>query len=209
MTVEGYGVSGERLIVNIEPVTIAPGRYELSVVAEEPGAGEPRTAVVEVELPPIPRRGLVVAEPALIRQVREGVTVYWGEGLSLVSDLDDENEFEPVLPDEPVQPGPLAAVTHVCWIDPVKDEVELRVERSVSDRGGDSLFALEPIGLHLAVDGADPCRAVRDELPADSLGPGTYDYQVSVRLDGEQEPILRRATFTIGPSEPPRESNDE
>jgi VWFA-related protein len=202
VTIQGHGETGEQPFVVIEPVDLKPGVYELSIVVNDPGADEPRTAVTRVELPPIPRRGPVLVGPLLIRHAGEGVEVQWSGRLApLFAEL-DETEFEPLLSEISASNTRLLALTRLCWPRPRADDGAVRVERTILEAGRE-LFSLSPVELEPATADDGLCRPVLDNLPTEVLGSGRFELLVQVHLPGEKEPILGRVPFNLGPAARP------
>jgi hypothetical protein len=191
------GVVAEQLVVVVEPVKLAPGSYELSIVVNDFGTNGPRAALLPLELPPIPRRELLVVDPILGRQAAKNVILSWSEGFAPLSRRGNEEALQPVLPDEPVPPGPITAVTRICMPRSANDPIRVEVDRSIAGDGGTTYLKMDPIVLDLSVENGDRCRQVFDDLPAEDLKPGTYEFRVAVRAGDESDSITRTRRLVI------------
>jgi VWFA-related protein len=187
LTVEGYGREGEQLMTVIEPAYVAPGEYELSIAVNDPEVEEPHASVGSAHLPELPKRGLVVVPPVLLREAVEERAVSWVEDFEIASG----GTLEPLMPDEPIGAIPLRAITSMCWLPGSRGELAVEVERRLQ-------------GLKIAVDElvlgeADRggCRQIIDRLPNHKAKPGTYTFEVIVRSNGLEDEIRRDSSFTI------------
>lgn len=198
MTVIGGGHEEERSVVVLEPVVLAPGGYELSVVVDDPEGGGLRTRVSTVDVPPLPRAGLVVGRPLLLAEARGNVTVNWNEALLPLAGGASESDTRPVLEGTPVSGGPLTAVIHLCWAGKESESVRVDVERWVrSSETGESRRLL-PIEVDLQGGGAASCQRLAGAVPIESLTPGEYEHRLRFRIPGGGLPVERAVLFTIG-----------
>jgi len=198
MTVLGDDRERERRILFIEPVTLSPGRYELSVVVDDPDAGGPLTALTGVDVPPLPSEGLVVGQPMLLAGPGDGVTVSWSAGLPPLAGGGGETELAPVLEAAPVSDASLIAVVHLCWAGKESESVRVDVERSVFAAGDGASRRLLPIGIDLQSGGPEHCQRLAGAVPIDALAPGDYELRFRFRVEGAATSVERRAPFTIG-----------
>jgi VWFA-related protein len=197
--VEGHGQAGEQPVMVVEPAYVAPGEYELSIVVNDPGVGEPRSLVTSVKLPKIPRKGLVVVDPVLVRQAAEDMVVNWVEGFSIVSGGTFEESIEPLVPNEPIAATPLTAITSLCWPQSGRGEMNVKVGRSLSRAGSDEEIKLPSKELKFTEEDRGKCRQLVDELGATEMEPGGYEFEVSVGGDRMEEAIRRQLSFEIVP----------
>jgi len=208
VTVQGGGRAEERPFVVIEPIDLAPGSYDLSIVVNDPAAGEPRTAVVRVDLPPLPRHDVMVVEPLLIRPAPRDVEVQWnGEFESLGIRL-DEGMLEPVFPGNRLSAAPLMALTRICWPRKGADRAPLRVERAVRIEGGPVRAGLRPLELAPPDPQDNPCVPVLDNVPTSRLQSGVYQWEVRVHLPGRAEPIRQSTRFELDVTAPVADEPD-
>jgi hypothetical protein len=191
------GLEDQRIVV-VEPVDLAPGAYELSIVVNDPARDEPQAAVIAVELPPLPRRGVVVAGPILSRAAPGELVVHWGEDLVAIGG-EAGGTLEPILPNGSISSGPLTAVTQVCRIGSKRFRPRVQIERTVR---GESETKREPLEIELAGKGAVHCESLVDEISTQALEPGIYRYEVSARVDSDRERIKRHAAFSYEPAVP-------
>jgi len=197
LIVQADARGGEQPIVTLTSIDIAPGSYELSIVIDDPEAEGPQSFVESVELPRLPRKGLYVVDPILMRAKREDVIVHWNEENS---SLNGDRGLEPTVGEDPVSAAQLTAVTNVCWLRSVPRNVELKVSRSVlraDDAGVVTTF--EPVRLSFSKAVSTSCQALHDEFSTRSLDPGSYEFEVTVLAAHDIEPLGRRSPFILAP----------
>ena len=197
LTVQQDDRGGERAVVMLATIDIAPGTYELSIVVNDPLVNEPRTSVVPFELPQLPRKGVYVVDPVLMRPTREEVIVHWDDD---DSPLDALSGFEPTVPGQPVSTDRLMVVTYVCSIRSKQPGLELKVTRRIlRTEDGRSVASFEPVTISVPTLGTTSCEALQDEVSTSSFAAGTYEFEVTAESTQDTEPIRRRSSFTVGP----------
>ncbi len=187
LTVEGFGREGEQSLMVVEPAYVAPGEYDLSIVVNDPGAEEPLSSVGKVALPELPKKGLVVVSPVLLRHPAEEGSVNWVEGFSISSG----EAIEPLMPNEPIGAVPLTAITSICWFPGSRGELHVEVERRLQGL----TIAVDEIVFEEADRGG--CRQIVDRLPNHDAEPGTYTFEVLVRSDRTDDEIRREGSYTV------------
>jgi hypothetical protein len=197
MTVTGADLGVEQGIVAVEPARLAAGEYELSVLVDDPEMNEPISAVDGIEVPALPREGLVVGQPLLLAPARPGITVHWDEALlPLVGGLEADG-LEPLESALPICTGPLTAVVHVCRARGESGSARVDAERWIRPLEGGSPTRLLPFHVDLAAGGPEHCQRLVGALAVDSLAPGGYEYGFRFRIEGQATPVERRAVFSI------------
>jgi hypothetical protein len=198
MTLIGGEREEERSVVFVEPVTLAPGKYELSVVVDDPDEGGPRTAVGAAELPELPRAGLIVGRPLLLTEAGPNVTLSWNDALLPLAGGTSASGLQPLLAEDSISGEVLTAVVHLCWAGKESEGVRVEVERWIRSTAGGESRRLVPIAVDLQGGGAERCQRLAGNVPLESLPPGEYVYGFRVRAAGDEPPVERSVTFTIG-----------
>jgi len=185
-------------VVTVDPIDLRPGRYDLSIRVDDPRVGEPRTAIGHVDIPALPRRGVVVAGPILLRPAPDAVLLHWSEGGLPIPETTGAAGFEPVFPGEAVEPESLIAVTHICRILPRAKgtPAALEVKRTLLSGDGSTASTLPTAILELPVAAGVTCRRLIDQLPA-ALGPGDYRFEVSIEAGTKAKSVVRTAMFSV------------
>ncbi len=161
----------------------APGPYEIIAVAREASTDQIASQQVTGEWPDLDAQNvtigpIVALEPATGAFLREGVTHTSGS-LAL-------GPAEPLRAD-----APTALVGLVCF-----DRSQNRglcIERSLSGQ------AKVPFALIEVEPGADRCVQIRDVIPAGTMGPGEFRYEIGVAR-GETVLAHGERAFVVGPS---------
>lgn len=179
MSVSGAGVP----VILESEIRFPPGEHELVAVARES-----RTDLIgSVEADgfwPDPKRGPASVGPIALLQPTEGV--FLRDGNLRTSGSLARYEGQPVYTDRPT-----AFVALACRGR--SDAVVIRVERSLS---GDSTVEFPPIEVDLS---EERCAQFRDLVPARTLGPGPYRYEIRVLHDGN---VVARGERTFLAAEP-------
>jgi hypothetical protein len=166
--------SGVPLILEQE-VRLRPGPHEIVAVAHEATTGFVLSEHLKISWPN-PNHQPVTCSPITLLQPTAGAFVRAGE--TRTSGSLARSDREPVRADLPV-----ALMGLVCGAR--KHKGMLRVERSLI--GGTTVdFPLLKFDL-----AGERCAQIRDLIPAGSLGPGAYRYEVRVLQNGS---VLHRAS---------------
>jgi hypothetical protein len=192
------GDDGELPVMTVEAVDLEPGRYDLSIRIDDPRVGKPRTAIGHVDVPALPRRGLLVVEPILLRPVSDDLIMHWSDGGSPSPKTTATDGFEPIFANGAVESDSLTAVTQVCRILPKAKgtPATLDVRRRLLSSDGVSVSTLTPSTLELPVAKGVSCRKLVDTLPG-GIDPGEYRFEVTAQTDGKASPVVGTAGVSI------------
>ncbi len=169
-------LSGPGVPVVLEAqASFRPGPYAVVAVAHEQTTDQTASREVRGSWPN-PREQPVSIAAMTVVQPRAGVFYRDGEIRNSGSLVLDENDFART-------DAPTAFVGLVCW-DGLQKRA-LRVERSLS---GDSAAAFEPLRIE---PDDQRCASVRDVVPAGTMTPGLFDYEITVYVRDE---VVARAT---------------
>jgi VWFA-related protein len=196
MTLGGGAEAEIKHVVVIEPAFVAPGEYRLSLVVNDPGAGEPQSAISLASLPELPKRGLFLVPPLLFQEAPENLAVNWSDGYAIFEEPEQLGRLIPLPPGQPVQAGAIIAVTHVCRLRPGKGSSSVEIERALRNGSGE-LLAEFPTGKLTFREGeSDTCKQVVDRLELAELETGELDFSVSIRREDGKEEAMRSLRFT-------------
>lgn len=164
------GKPGVRIVFETE-APLFPGPYDIALVATEGPTGQIAIGRLSGEWTGDFANGVAFTS---ILQPMEGAFVRDGKVR--------ENGSLAVVGNEPVRADrPAAIVTLICKTS--KRQASVRVQRALI---GPSGTAFPPLDMPF---GGAACTQVRDVIPAGSLGPGTYTYEIGV--EGKNEKVSR------------------
>ena len=164
------GQPGVRIVLETEAILL-PGPYDVALVATEGPTGQIAIGRLSGEWTGDFTNGVAftsILQPGAAALLRDGKVRESGS-IAVVGD-------EPVRPDRPA-----ALVTLVCKTS--KRQSSVRVARTLT---GPNATAFPPLDLPF---GEGSCTQVRDVIPAGSLAPGTYTYEIGV--EGKKEKVSR------------------
>lgn len=198
VTVLADGKGGELPVMTVEPVDLEPGRYDLSIRIDDPRVGRPRTAAGHVDVPALPRRGLLVVGPIILQPVSDDLLMHWGDGGSPTPETTATDAFEPLFPGETGESNGLIAVTHVCRILPKAKGTPavLEVRRRLVSEDGASASTPTTLKFELPVARGVSCHRLEDSLPA-AIDPGEYRFEVSARTEPKAQSLTRATVFSV------------
>jgi VWFA-related protein len=183
VTIGGLGVP----VVLEAEMGFRPGPYELVMVAHERAGNEIVTGKLEGVWPDPDKQAASVAQVALLQpagaafsrrgETRNGGSLGCGEGQLLQSDL------------------PTAAVFLACR-DGKKAGASLRVERRLA---GETAVEFRPVEL---APSENRCAQIRDMIPADTMTPGAFTYEISIRRGDEELASASREFFVAAAGSP-------
>ena len=139
-------------------------------------------------------------DPILGRPPAKGVIVSWSDGFAPLGRSVNDDALQPLLPDAAVPPGPLTAVTRVCLPRSTKDRIRVEIERSIVGDGDTTHFTMDPPVIDLSAEDGERCRQVLDDLAAENLDSGSYEFRVTVRAPDAPEPIVKTRQLIIEPA---------
>jgi hypothetical protein len=161
------------------------------------------TALERVEVPALPRDGVIAAQPFLLSEPGGGVIVEWNDALLPLLGGESEAGLEPVLGGRPLAGRSLTAVAHVCRAGKERSRVRVEVERWIDSVETGSSRRLLPITVELEGSGVESCQRVASTVPIESLGPGEYEYGFRFRSEEDGTAVEHRATFVISDADRP------
>ena len=207
----------DRRITFLEPVTLKPGNYKLTLVLSDPTGDRPHTAVVNVELPALPKRELFLVGPILGREAAEDVVIR-GHGAASKRDrksgrsdptsaadrVGSARSFEPLLVQEVNREESIFAMTQACMVGSRKSGADTKVRRSLHAEGAGEVGLLPPVELELSGRGKIRCQNLLDVLPANAMDPGKYIFEARLEPSGpsrgEEQGIVRFAVTDPPPA---------
>ena len=179
------GPWSDRQVAFLQNVSLEPGVYDLTLVAEGSGGEKIFTAKVQVDLPEMPRDTPFLVGPFLGRRAGPDVVVQGGvHRKGNKGSVDDPStdrvgtsaSFAPILVGEVAQQDAIAAWTLGCVVSPRRAPTVLTLERGLVDAGGADAGTLPPVDLALDSGGAVRCEQALDIVPVGSLLPGSYRF---------------------------------
>jgi hypothetical protein len=175
-------------ITFLEPVSLKPGRYELTVVMSDPDGAEPHSARIELDVPEVPSKEVFVVPPVLGRRAGGNVVVTGGETDPAGDRVGDARSFEPLLVRQLEDPDDLLAMTEVCLVGPRKRKAagDDTIERRLQDGNGETLGSLPAVALELSGRGKVRCQSLVDVIPAFTLDFGEYVFEALIAAEREQ-----------------------
>ena len=188
-------------VVFLEPVTLAAGRYTLTVVVSDPEGQQTETARTEVTLPRVPRGELFLVGPVLGRAATSNLVVTGGGKVPDDDQVSADASFEPLLVQQVDGTEDLVALTQVCVVGsprrgatPESADAPATISRSLRKAGGRALGTLPDVTVSLDGDATILCQNLLDVLPVSTLRPGEYVFEVLLRSqpDGEGQRQLVR-----------------
>ena len=198
---------GERRFTFLEPAYLEPGEYEVVVVSADAGAVDrPASLKVAVEVPPIPRKEMMLVPPILGRPRDENIVVRGtaaGEGRSLSPELAalldvvaTKGSFEPLLVQLTDDVDELLARNKACIVSTRKNIPETSIERTVLE-GDETAVRLQPVPLDLHGGKQVMCQNVFEVLPENAIDPGQYRFEASVENTPKHDPVLESIRFAV------------
>ena len=198
--------SGERRFTFLEPAELAPGSYRMTVVtADDDRFNAPAAARIEIEIPPLPRKDVVLVRPILGRPRDENVLVrgdgpvakrktYDSEQLAGYDIVARRGAFEPMLILQTDEAAQLLTRNKACLLG--KGEVpDATVRREIAQED-ELVLELASRQLHLGLGGKVRCQNLYEVLQERTLAAGPYLFEATLeekRKGGDLQEILRFA----------------
>jgi len=169
----------------VERVRLAPGKYELTVVMG--GIDDHHADRVDVVVPEVPRKELLVAGPTLGRAVGDELVVYAGEEDPSGDRRAESGSFTPLLVQYVDEPLDLIFLTDACVVGSAgavkrAEQLVSAVQRDLIAEGGAGLGEIQPVPLALEGRGKVRCQSIVDVLPSSTLTSG--DFVFAAHVDG-------------------------
>jgi len=184
------------LITFMERVELEPGSYDLTAVLASPGGDRPEASRVEIEIPEVPRRELLLAGPILGRAAGPNLVLVGGQEPSSDS-LGDENSFQPLLVQQIDEPVDLVSLVEACIVSRKRRRGAegIAVDRSLRAADGASIGEIDSLKLDLEGDDVVRCQHIVDLLPVSALGDGEYEFEANL---GDREHGTVRFAVGVG-----------
>lgn len=172
----------------VEPVTLPPGKYSLTAVLAAPEGATPFGRVVDLTVPPLPKREAILTGPILGRRRGNDVVVYGGgDAKGAAGDrLGARASFRPLLIDEVDRSEPLAALTHVCMLRPKAKDGPWSISRRLATADGTPAGSLADVTFNSNARTLVQCERLLDELPVPQLKPGRYTFRAVLATEGRK-----------------------
>lgn len=164
--------SAPNAVTFLEPITLSPGKYAVSVVVFDAAAQVPRSTQVAIEVPDVPRRGPFLVGP-LIGRLGGGARVVRGVGEDTRPNSPEssgiDGGYEPLVDLRIGDPIGLVAVTQVCDVERDDSVTTRQVSRSLRLSSGSAIGELKPVQVRLDGGEAVRCSSLVDVVPAGAL----------------------------------------
>jgi len=206
------GRSGERRFMFLEPADLEPGEYELTVVmAGADPASRPDATRSGVEVPPIPKKEMMLVEPILGRP-RDRNVVIRGSGPETgrkrldpdyLSDFDivtAKGIFEPMLV-QLVDEDQVQARNKACLVGAREQPGDTSITREIAEDDG-AEYELPSVALSLAPQGKQKrrvlCQNLYEVLPDEAIAPGEdYELQATVEESEQIREVEEALPFAV------------
>ena len=198
----------QRRFTFLEPIDLEPGSYELTVVSADTGGMErPGALRINLEVPSITRRELMLVDPILGRP-RDRNVVVRGDGptknrrslspelLALLDVVATRGSFEPLLIQRVDDVEMLYARNKACVVAGRKEVDEGTIERAVVEDQGPTVD-LPSVPLELVASGKVRCQNVFETLPDDRIDPGRYELEATVENAPQAGTIHEALRFAV------------
>ncbi|MCP3979270.1 MAG: hypothetical protein GY716_08080 [bacterium] len=205
--------AGGRRFTFLEPITLAPGKYSISVVVSDPEGTDPSSIELEVRIPEVPRRELMLVDSILGRPAGDNIVVKSSgdaahdSSAPWLSDLIGAREaFEPLLVQQTERPDTLYARNKACLVRS-NNAPDRTVKRAI--RAGDEPDYLAPVALVLDDEGNKTrCQTVFDTVEENSLEPGSYVFETAIE-ELYKEGAREEVRFAVSESESDADESPE
>lgn len=191
----------------LEPLSLSPGAHQVSVVVADSHWDEPRTAKLQVEIPEVPRRELMLVEPVMGRPAGANIVVRGANDLmhspsampAAFDLIGSRDAFDPLLVQRIVEGEPFLMRNKVCIVASKKPFQDATVERTLSGVGTPP--SIPAASLELERDGHDKvrCQALFDSFSSDELELGRYAFTADVDGGRKAEPLSEELRFVVQP----------
>lgn len=192
------GVTSEPVITFLERVDLAPGKYTVTAVLSDPLDVDPHATELEIEVPEIPKRELMLVGPILGRPAGPNLVVM-NDGTEDGSAIRGESSFEPLLVRQVDGSSDLVSLTQACMFGSKKKlESAASITRSLRSADGREIGALEPVALSLEGEDRIRCQNLVDLLPGAALPGGDYIFEVDLETGRHGVDTQRTIRFAVG-----------
>ena len=202
----------ERRFMFLEPADRAPGEYRLTVVmADADGRGRPDSTRLNVEVPPIPKKAVLLVDPILGRP-RDANIVVRGDGsaggrkshdsdwLSQHDIVAGKGAFEPILVQLLDEEHEVHARNKACLVRAKRQPGETTVERQVAeDEGGTWPLPSVPLALQAqAGKGRVMCQNLYEVIPDEATEPWeSYEFRTVIEAAPRIGAVDERIPFAV------------
>jgi VWFA-related protein len=165
---------------------VKSGEYTLTAVLSQPGGRDVFSASADFTVPEAPSDILIMRGPLLARVVPGGKLIRADKNdkpndTRLDKVLGDGNSFEPLVVHEVHQDDDTIIYWNACVFGKSQLSSDAVVQRTILDKDGNKVLALDPIPLNLQSIGKNlVCHDQLDKLAAGSLPVGEYKLDVAI-----------------------------
>jgi len=202
----------ERRFMFLEPADLAPGEYQLTVVmANADGAGRPDSTRVTVEVPPIPKKAVMLVDPILGRPRDENVLVrgdgptagrkghdsHWLAQRDIVA---GKGAFEPFLVQLLDEEEEVLARNKACIVGAKKQPGQTSIERQISEDGGEAWrLPSVPLALEAQADKSNVmCQNLYEIVPDEATEPWeSYEFRARVEAAPKIDAVNEELPFAV------------
>jgi len=183
---------------------LKPGDYEMTIALSRPERRNVVTTVVDFNVPEAPRDGGFLRGPVMARVQSDGVLMRIDDEeidqeSELARLLDERETVELLLVHEIKASDTLLAYWSACAAGKGRDRGAATIHRQFVDEDGAQAYGFDPIVVQLEQKGKVSCGTRLDQVPAGSLSPGKYRFEVKYvdaesgdALHSESAPLLVR-----------------
>ena len=200
----------ERRFMFLEPTDLAPGEYRLTVVMKNTDETRPDATRLTVEVPPIPRKSVMLVEPILGRPRDENVVVRGTDAGSANRSSDwlaqkdivaAKGSFEPTLVQLLDDGDEIHARNKACIVGATQQPGSTTVERQVTEDVGES-WRLPSVPLTLKSEGPIQrkvlCQNLYEVVPNNVMDPGgEYEFSALVEAALKIPEVNEQISFAV------------
>ena len=211
VTLRPFEVSSvrERRFMFLEPVTLEPGEYELTVVTADTEGKRPAATRITAKIHPIPKKEMMLVQPILGRPRDENIVVRGTgpheerrrmspEAAAALDIVATKGSFEPLLVQRADDIEEPLARNKACIVAARRSVPDTVIERSVLE-GDETAVQLPPVALALGRGGKVMCQNVFEILPQDAIGPGRYRFEATVENTPKHDAVSESLRFAVEP----------
>jgi len=210
-------VAKERRFVFLEPADLGPGEYQLTIVmAGADGVSRPDSTRVTVEVPPIPRKAVMLVDPILGRPRDENVLVrgdgpskrrksYESDWLAQQDIVAGKGAFEPILVQLLDEEEEVHARNKACLVGAKKQPGQTTVNRRIAeDEGWTWRLPAVPLELTPQSDkGKLLCQNLYEVVPGDAIKPSeSYEFQATIEPTRKIDAVNEELPFAVVSQDP-------
>lgn len=186
-------------VVFLEPVSLGPGEYTLTVVVSDPRDRGTESTRIDLALPRVPRGEPFLVGPILGRAASANLVLTGGGEATRDDRVGGNESFEPLLVRQVDGSEDLVALTQVCIVGSPQEggAGPAVIERSLLEARGAKVGTLPDVRLKLDDEGAVACQNLLDLLPVSTLRSGEYVFEVALRRAAGETGSRQRVAFAV------------